>query len=122
MSRVEITNEQAVEIERLLSVGNRENIVRKFVNNTYDRWPLFGLSLDELIRALYVGYRVKSDLKVGDYVKDTSTGAVFKVRDEQHRNNLMDKRLTSIRIATEKEVLGKIKKTAGILEADYLRQ
>lgn len=121
MGKVEITNEQALEIERLMSVGSRENIVRKFVNNVYERGPLFGLSLDELIRAMYEGYRVKLHLEIGDYVKDTSTGAVFKVRDNQHKNNLMDKRLTSIRLATKKEVTKRVRKIVDILEDEGFR-
>src|SRR5699024_3599598 len=65
---------------------------------------LNNLTLDELIRAFYIGYEVEPIFEVGDWVKDTSTNAVIKINDRQHRNNLIDSRHTTIRHATPEEI------------------
>src|SRR5699024_858662 len=39
-----------------------------------------------------------------DWIKDTSTNAVIKIKDAQHRNNLNDPRHTTIRHATPEEI------------------
>src|SRR5699024_5711592 len=62
------------------------------------------LTLDELIIAFYIGYEVEPIFEVGDWVKDTSTNAVIKINDRQHRNNLIDPRHTTIRHATPEEI------------------
>src|SRR5699024_6673411 len=62
------------------------------------------LSILDMARALYEGYEVEETFKVGDWVKDTSTNAVIKIKDRQHRNNINDPRYSTVRHATPEEI------------------
>ena len=69
-----------------------------------DEQVLTELTTAEVAKALYIGYEVEETFEVGDWVKDTSTNAVIKINDRQHRNNLIDPRHTTIRHATPEEI------------------
>src|SRR5699024_10096032 len=103
--KVKITREQAKVIESKMAF--RHMSIKYHVMNNWDtdyERCLNNLTLDELIRAFYIGYEVEPIFEVGDWVKDTSTNAVIKINDRQHRNNLIDPRHTTIRHATPEEI------------------
>ena len=62
------------------------------------------LPFEQFIVAVLGDYEVEPIFEVGDWVKDTSTNAVIKINDRQHRNNLIDPRHTTIRHATPEEI------------------
>src|SRR5690625_4883696 len=67
MEKVKITPEQAKEIEEI-SEGSQPFIVSYHAKGILAWEHLSELSLDELIRALYIGYEVEPEFKVGDWV------------------------------------------------------
>src|SRR5699024_1357843 len=103
--KVKITREQAKVIESKMAF--RHMSIKYHVMNNWDtdyEPCLNNLTLDELIRAFYIVYEVEPIFEVGDWVKDTSTNAVIKINDSQHRHNLIVPRHTPIRHATPEEI------------------
>lgn len=62
------------------------------------------LSIKEYLDALYIGYEVEPNFEVGDWIKDTETNAVLQIKNKQHRNNCLDRRIVSLRHATQEEI------------------
>src|SRR5699024_208683 len=106
MGKVKLTREQAEAIGDVITYGTKEEAVESHIEKGWsfkEYLCLNALSTDEFIRALYIGYEVEETFEVGDWVKDTSTNAVIKINDRQHRNNLIDSRHTTSRHATPEE-------------------
>src|SRR5690625_3369880 len=85
MSKVKLTKEQAEEIKKIEDVDYAINILS--LSKRPDN-PLAELSIAEVARALYIGYEVEPEFKVGDWVvhvhgyigkitKITNKGVVF---------------------------------------------
>lgn len=66
MEKVKLTQEQAREIERIKNYFNRHEYITKFVETNGVSDSEF--HIEELVRALYIGYEVEPEFKVGDYV------------------------------------------------------
>lgn len=80
MEKVRLTKEQADAIERFKSEP-KADLVKQHV---LWKWESVGkslndLTIDELIRALYIGYEVEPQLKVGDWIHDNITNRVAKI-------------------------------------------
>src|SRR5690625_814820 len=70
MEKVKLTQEQADAIERGIKIYGKSRIMN---DHALDGWvgnlnDLNGLTKDEIARALYVGYEVEPEIKVGDWV------------------------------------------------------
>src|SRR5690625_2791576 len=65
MSKVKLTREQAEEIKKIEDVDYAINILS--LNKRPDN-PLAELTIAEIARALYVGYELEPELKVGEWV------------------------------------------------------
>lgn len=109
--KVILTKEQAEAIEFAKKHHMRHEIIDAYMQINDSRLVdelkvLYQLSYDKFFKALYIGYEVEPEFscEVGDWIKDTSTGAVFQVKDTQHRNNVMDSRYTTKRHATPSEI------------------
>lgn len=105
MEKVKLTKEQAEAIETKKGTTESAAIAKHLEGWT---WPenkcLNDLSMEQFVKALYIGYEIEETFEVGDWVKDTSTNAVIKINDRKHRNNLIDPRHTTIRHATPEEI------------------
>lgn len=84
MKKVKVTKEQAEEIEFAQGYHLEEYVIKAHTGAT--TWELVGkfkglnkLVLDKLIRALYIGYEVEPDFKVGDWVYHKPTKSIGKV-------------------------------------------
>ena|SRR5690625_211650 len=74
MEKVKLTQEQADAIKKLKAEASNKEII--YMNTSpfggihldKDKQTIFEMDLDELIRALYIGYEVESEFKVGDWV------------------------------------------------------
>ena len=81
MGKVKITQEQAKEIEERKKTNLLDLSIIHHVNGRWEgatNYVLNDLTLDEFIRALYIGYEVEPEFKVGDIVND-GYGAVLKI-------------------------------------------
>ena len=73
MGKVKITQEQARAIEERKRTNLLDLSIIHHVNGKWKgatNYVLNDLTLDEFIRALYIGYEVEPEFKVGDIVKD----------------------------------------------------
>lgn len=75
MKKIKLTQEQADAVEEYLSgvYGDREILVSDYVTSQESfkysgHVAINDLELDTLIKALYIGYEVEEDFKVGDWV------------------------------------------------------
>ncbi|MCF3942188.1 hypothetical protein [Oceanobacillus alkalisoli] len=108
MKKVILTKEQADAIEdRVAEIG--KSILMNNHSSSEEKWigkyeSLNKLTPDEMAKALYIGYEIEETFEVGDWIKDTSTGAVIEIINKQHRNNIMDNRYTTRRRATPSEI------------------
>src|SRR5690625_3185738 len=66
MEKVKLTQEQAGEIERIKNYFNRHEYITKFVETNGVSDSEF--HIEELVRALYIGYEVEPEFKVGAWV------------------------------------------------------
>lgn len=91
MGKVELTRKQAAVIEELKTKFSNEQIVANNVkyriaeiNHDHLHHELVKLNLDILIKALYIGYEVEEEFKVGDWaVYDNKIiGKVKKIADD----------------------------------------
>lgn len=104
MEKVKLTREQAEAIEKKKSTGSAA-VAKHLEGWTWkENKCLNDLSMEQFVKALYIGYEVEETFKVGDWVKDTSTNAVIKIKDRQHRNNINDPRYSTVRHATPEEI------------------
>src|SRR5699024_2290283 len=102
--KVILTKEQAEAIETKKSTGSAA-VAKHLEGWTWkENKCLNDLSMEQFVKALYIGYEVEETFKVGDWVKDTSTNAVIKIKDRQHRNNINDPRYSTVRHATPEEI------------------
>lgn len=66
--KVKITQEQATEIELQKKELKKHDIVaRRILTNRINRY-FHSMTVDEVIKALYIGYEVEPDFEVGDWV------------------------------------------------------
>lgn len=71
MEKVKLTKEQVVTLETAIELNGFEGVVRQHVEGgwtTSTLKALNDLSVDKLVRALYIGYEVDSQYKIGDWV------------------------------------------------------
>lgn len=68
MSKVTITEEQASEIEKRKQNFSNESTIKKHLEGWEYKRILNSLTLDELIRALYIGYEINPEFKVREWV------------------------------------------------------
>lgn len=109
MEKVKITKEQAEAIERGIKIYGKDRVMNDhepdgvWVGNLV---KLNGLTKSEIAKSLYIGYEIEPEfnVEVGDWIKDTSTGALVEIINQQHRNNIMDERYTTKRHATPEEI------------------
>lgn len=67
MKKVTLTQDQADAIERFKT--SKQHAIRRYVNRSFRKSTcLYDITLDELICALYIGYEVEPEFKVGDWV------------------------------------------------------
>ncbi len=104
MEKVKLYKEQAEELELQKKELPIHGIVTRWLLSKRNNKAFESIDLDTLIRALYIGYEVEETFEVGDWVKDTSTNAVIKIKDKQHRNNINDPRYSTVRHATPEEI------------------
>ena len=76
MKKVKVTKEQA---KGLNQITTPQSAVKEHVGNWQLGNDLNALSLDELIRALYIGYEVEPEFKVGDWVVTKVTNHIGKI-------------------------------------------
>jgi len=87
MSKVVLTKEQAEAIETLKKEKSFREIIWLNLNantwgGTYVEKPkriIVKMDFDDLIKALYIGYEVKPEFKVGDWVYHQSDGIVSQI-------------------------------------------
>lgn len=105
MEKVKLTQKQADAITKNVNedLKNGDILYRYLRFDGYDE-QFRGLTFSTLADALYIGYEVESDYKIGDWVKDTSTNAVIQIADKQQKNNFLDPRHKTIRHATKEEI------------------
>lgn len=112
--KVILTKEQANSIEKWI---NKEQLIiakaSGFLEHGVDE-PIAELTMKQLVKAIYIGYEVEPDFKVGDWVVNTSNGYIKLIENEREAreanflNNDYIKRhelrhATSEEIAEEKE-------------------
>ena len=103
MEKAVITQIQA---ERIREWEHRETLLLRFhVKKILSKRskPLQDLTLDELARALYVGYEVEVEVKVGDWLVNNRNGLMFQIEDRQEDKDIA--RMNHIRHATESEIV-----------------
>jgi len=117
MGKVKLTMEQVNLIEDQRNKMEDYKIVKFFANEVGESSGKF--HIDELIRALYVGYEVEEEFKEGDWVFPTrlysAETSVYKVVETMHRSIKLDhgfshfelmgdfRHATDEEIATEKQ-------------------
>ena len=87
MSKVVLTKEQAEAIETLKKEKSFREIIKLNLHantwgGTYVEKPkriIVKMNFDDLIKALYIGYEVKPEFKVGDWVYHQSDGIVSQI-------------------------------------------
>ena len=87
MEKVKLTREQAEAIDSLHKTGRMVDVRNhahgvKWTNDKY--LPLNELNLDEFIRAVYIGYEIEPDFKVGDWVVTEFEDYGIKVAEIYH--------------------------------------
>ncbi|WP_405103105.1 hypothetical protein [Oceanobacillus sp. FSL H7-0719] len=78
MEKVKVTKEQA---KGLNQITTPQSAVKEHVGNWQMGNRLNDLTLDELIRALYIGYEVEPEFKVGDWIIDKSVNKIGKITE-----------------------------------------
>ena|SRR5690625_1012036 len=78
--KVKLTQEQAREIERIKKYFNRHEYITKFVESNGVSDSEF--HIEELVRALYIGYEVEPEFKVRDFVKN-DRGRVVEILEDK---------------------------------------
>src|SRR5690625_2635349 len=115
MEKVKLTQEQADAIERGIKIYGKSRIMN---DHALDGWvgnlnDLNGLTKDEIARALYVGYEVEPEFKVGDwvYVESPKEGLpnVYKIMNAEKYSVNLDRlygnhKKSDIRQATPQEI------------------
>lgn len=102
MEKVKLTREQAEEIE----IRNKGFAKEETIKNHIFGWSyiecLNELTLDEMIRALYIGYEIEETFKVGDWVFDRES--VYKIISKHHADDLNKGMYLKARHATPEEI------------------
>lgn len=121
MEKVVITQEQANAIEWVMKFSDKSSTVEEHIEYRLEEsgWklddlkPLNELSTDYLIRALYIGYEVEPEFKVGDWVvcevPEGASSNIYKVTDNAGYSVNLDNmygnfKKNKIRHATESEI------------------
>lgn len=68
MNKVKLTREQAEELEIQKRELKPKDIVQRRILTIYPNSVFTSIELDTLIKALYIGYEIKEEFKVGDWV------------------------------------------------------
>jgi len=103
MGKVKINQEQADRINYFRKDDEHKGDAIRYQIN---KWLapvntcLNKLTLDELARALYVGYEV--EVEVGDWLVNNRNGLMFQIEDRQEDKDIA--RMNHIRHATESEI------------------
>lgn len=107
--KVKLTQEQADELELQKKELQKKDIVIRRVltadNNGYFNTTFHSISVDKLIKALYIGYEVDPKYNAGDWLKNTTNQQVFKLDDGAAKIlNEFPERYNYIRHATAEEI------------------
>ena len=105
MGKVKISRAQAEAINSCKKDDEDKGEAIRHHINTWCAPPnrcLNELSVDELARALYVGYEVEVEVKVGDWLVNNRNGLMFQIEDRQEDKDIA--RMNHIRHATESEI------------------
>src|SRR5690625_1796231 len=89
MEKVKITQEQANDIKSITSLFDKSDLLaRQAKADPWDRYKTLNkLSLDEMARALYVGYEVELEFKEGDWIYREWDGKVSQITKIDHLVN-----------------------------------
>lgn len=80
MEKVKVTKEQAEAIEKYANSNKKELCIENWVKGHFHTNKVLSeLSLEELAKALYIGYEVEPEFKVGDWVYNEKAGTVARV-------------------------------------------
>ena len=114
MSKVILTKEQANEIEIRKQNFSNESTIKKHLEGWKSIRILNLLTLDELIRALYIGYEVEEEFKVGEWIhvdkygngKNTKVVVVSNIWDGMDRVGFKggSSHISNVRHATPEEI------------------
>src|SRR5690606_32776822 len=115
MEKVKVTREQAKAIECALYdvdeyKGNPDKLLRHAsmsnVNFRNELHPIDTIDIVTLAKALYIGYEVEPEFKVGDWVVNTSNGYIRLVENEREANFLNNDYIKrhELRHATPEEI------------------
>ena len=104
MDKPVINQNQADRIN--LFKDNPSKLLEFYVKHTFNSSKcLQSLSLDELARAIYVGYEVEVEVEVGDWLVNNRNGMIFQIEDGL-KDNLKDiVGAKHLRHATESEIV-----------------
>ena len=105
MGKVKISRAQAEAINSCKKDDEDKGEAIRHHINTWCAPPnrcLNELSVDELARALYVGYEVEVEVEVGDWLVNNRNGLMFQIEDRQEDKDIA--RMNHIRHATESEI------------------
>ena len=105
MGKPVITYEQADKIsEWEYHTGHPGRLLKLHVKNKLSKHSncLKIMSLDQLARAIYVGYEVEVEVEVGDWLVNNRNGLMFQIEDRQEDKDIA--RMNHIRHATESEI------------------
>src|SRR5690625_4301046 len=111
MKKVVLTQEQANAIEafRILEQNNKQILKYNFhklpeIDKDTFAEPINEMDFDTLVKALYIGYEVEPEFKVGDWVFNNGTDRTFQL-NESTVNALNEyKNMEHIRHATDEEI------------------
>lgn len=107
MEKVKITRELADELNDWMTREKKDSIIRCHAHGYMQTSLIHKIKLDELIRALYIGYEVEPEFKVGDWVKSRhgiGTGKITDIRLGYHTDFGMVAASDDIRHATPEEI------------------
>src|SRR5699024_246812 len=79
--KVQVTPKQA---KGLSCIRDRELAIEKYFNDLNMGYDLGDLSLNELIKALYIGYEIKDEFKVGDWVVHSNGNVIRQIEKVEH--------------------------------------
>ena len=105
MGKIIVTQEQADRINYFRKDDEGKGDAIRYHLNTWlapVNTCLNELTLDELARAIYVGYEVEEKFKVGDWLVNNRNGMIFQIEDRQEDKDIA--RMNHIRHATESEI------------------
>lgn len=110
MEKVILTQEQAEHIELVKSERNIETVIgnvffnkRKYRRENSINDVIESIGLEKMLKAIYIGYEVEPEFKVGDWIIDEFSGSMTIIENAGYANDLNNCR-NNIRKATKEEI------------------